>query len=203
MIPTRMRRGPPPGRAPRSLRGRSDAAAGSPDDRSVAIAAGDSSPALTGARGPSPKADSGGSPGSDGPSPWAHDYTTLMHSHATSRPPAGATRLFGSRPATIRPSRRGDLRGAVGPLPEEGELAACPRYAMVQLARVSWIAPSDARCTPHVHFGASHASAGPRHPNVASRSVLPASIAHSMCTKARKARIPGTSRRLVRLEFRG
>ena len=56
---------------PRSERGRI------PDDRSVAIAAGDPSPALTGARSLSREADSGGSPGSDGPSSWAHDYTAV------------------------------------------------------------------------------------------------------------------------------
>ena len=62
---------------PRAERGRI------PDGRSVAIAAGDPSPALTGARGLSRKADSDGSPGSDGPSSWAYDDTALLHNDAS------------------------------------------------------------------------------------------------------------------------
>ena len=47
----------------------------SPDERSVSTAAGDSSPALTGAWRRSRAAGSGDSPGSEGPSSWAYDYT--------------------------------------------------------------------------------------------------------------------------------
>src|SRR5688572_30489437 len=79
MIPTRILRGPPSVRVPRSVRDRV------PDERSVAIAAGDPSPALTGARGRSRAAGLGCSQRPDGPSPWAHDYTTVVHSHATRR----------------------------------------------------------------------------------------------------------------------
>ena len=107
MIPTRMRRGRHRCRArPRSERGRI------PDGRSVAIAAGDPSPALTGARGLSRKADSDGSPGSDGPSSWAYDYTAPLHNDASGGDSVGAraypsrlsrTSVLSSRP---RPANR-------------------------------------------------------------------------------------------------
>ena len=80
MIPTRSRRGPPSGLIPRFERGRV------PDERSVAIAAGDSSPVLTGTRGRSRAAGSGDSPGRDEPSSWAYDYTAVVHSHARGVP---------------------------------------------------------------------------------------------------------------------
>src|SRR5918994_3443829 len=79
MMPTRMRRAPLSAGTPRAERGRT------PDGRSVAIAAGDSSPALTGARGLSREADSDGSPGSDGPPSWTYDNTSSLHKHARRR----------------------------------------------------------------------------------------------------------------------
>src|SRR5687767_373668 len=77
MIPTRIRLGPPSDGSPRDERGRI------PDGRSVSIAVGDPSPALTGARGLSQGAGSGGSPGSDGPSSWAYDDTSGVHKDAS------------------------------------------------------------------------------------------------------------------------
>lgn len=81
-MPTLIRLGPPSALTPRWDLGRI------PDERSVAIAAGDSSPVLTGTPGRSRAAGADGSPGSDGPSSWEHDYTGPMHSHAR----AGSTR---------------------------------------------------------------------------------------------------------------
>src|SRR5918999_159205 len=71
MIPTRIRRGPPSALTPRCDLD------WNPDERSVTVAAGDPSPALTGARGRSRAAGSGCSQRPDGPSSWAHDYTTV------------------------------------------------------------------------------------------------------------------------------
>src|SRR6478672_2983804 len=95
MIPTRIRRTPSAPTVPRSDRG------ANPGGRSVAIAAGDSSPALTGARSPSREADSGGSQRSEGPTPWAHDYTASVHSHA--RVTAAGVGFLGPRPPEVWP----------------------------------------------------------------------------------------------------
>src|SRR6187200_373390 len=101
MMPTRSRRGPPPGETLRAERGRI------PDGRSVAIAAGDPSPALTGARDRSRTADTDDSPGSDGPSSWAYDDTALLHNHASPRPPF-PTKLVGVLCYRHLPSPHGD-----------------------------------------------------------------------------------------------